>query len=314
MNKNKISNGLKFLITGGAGFIGSHIAEKLIKQDRGEVVVFDNLSVGQKENIPQGCQFIQGDIRNKTEITKAIGGVDIIFHDAAFVSIRKSFDKLEEEFENNCLGTLNVLRAAEKNKVKKIIFASSMAVYGQPEKLPVSENHKTQPNSPYGLSKLRGEIYCQIFAKNTGLKYTILRYFNTYGIKQTPSDYVGVTTIFINQALNQKPMTIFGDGKQTRDFVWVEDIAEANLLAAFSDKQGIYNIGSGNQISINELAVGIKKELGGEIVYQEAPGGEIDHIEADISKAQKELAYQPKGDFFKILPEIIKWWQENKYK
>lgn len=302
---------MKFLITGGAGFIGSHIAEKLIKQNKGDVIIFDNLSVGKKENIPQGCQFIQGDIRNKDEIIKAAKDVDIIFHNAAFVSIRKSFDKIEEELETNCLGTLNVFKAAELNRVKKIIFASSMAVYGQPQKLPVSEDHPPVPNSPYGLSKLRGEMYLDTLAKNTEIQYTSLRYFNTYGIKQTPSDYVGVTTIFINQVLSGKPMTVFGDGNQTRDFIWVEDITDANLLAAFSDVQGIYNIGSGKQLSVNDIAKAIQNELGGKIDHLPAPPGEIDHIVADITKAKKDLGYEPKGEFNKILPNLIEWWKRR---
>jgi len=302
---------MKYLITGGAGFIGSHIAQKLIEQNKGEVVVFDNLSVGEKKNIPDGCKFIHGDIKNFDEIKDACQGIDIIFHNAAFVSIRKSFDHLDEDLETNCFGTLNVLKAASENNVKRIVFASSMAVYGAPEKLPVKEVDRTVPNSPYGFSKLRGELYCQSFAQNKGLEYVALRYFNTYGIKQTLSDYVGVTTIFINQALEKKPLTVFGDGSQTRDFVWVEDIAEANLLAAFSDKQGVYNIGSGTKISVKEIAENIIKEIGGEIKILPAPAGEIDHIKADILKAKEELGFQPKGDFNKVLPEIIEWWKNK---
>lgn len=301
---------MKCLITGGAGFIGSHIAQKLLKLGH-QVVVFDNLSVGKEENIPTGCTFIKGDIKNYAEIKAALVGTEILFHEAAFVSIRKSFDKLEEEMQNNCVGMLNVLKAAAENKVKKIIFASSMAVYGQPEKIIATEKDRTVPNSPYGLSKLRGEMYLKIMAEKFGINYVVLRYFNTYGIKQTPSDYVGVTTIFINQALAGKPLTVFGDGQQTRDFVWVEDIAQANILAAFSDKKGIYNIGSGQQVSIKEIAEAIHRELNAEIVYQPAPGGEIDHIQADIELAKQKLNYQPQGKFFEILPEIISWWKNK---
>lgn len=304
---------MKFLITGGAGFIGSHIAEELLKLKKGEVVVFDNLSVGKKSNIPKGCKFIKGDIRNPKDILKASKGVDIIFHDAAFVSIRASFDMLKHEIDNNVYGTLNVLEAAVENKVKKLVFASSMAVYGEPKSLPVKEDSRLNPSSPYGLSKLRGELYCKIFQDKYGLDTTVLRYFNTFGIRQTPSDYVGVTTTFINQALDKKPMTIFGDGKQTRDFVWVRDIARANILAAFSKKSKgeIFNIASGKEVAINDVADAINKYLGNGKVYISKPGGEISKIRASIDNANKILGYKPEGDLLKMLPTLINWWREQ---
>jgi UDP-glucose 4-epimerase len=304
---------MKFLITGGAGFIGSHIAEELIKSKKGEVVVFDNLSMGKKENIPKGCRFIKGDIRNEAAIIKAMKGIDVIFHDAAFVSIRASFDMLKHEVDNNVYGTLNVLEAAVKNKVKKLVFASSMAVYGEPKILPVEEDSQLKPISPYGFSKLRGELYCKIFQDKFGIDTTVLRYFNTFGIRQTPSDYVGVTTTFINQALSGKPLTIFGDGKQTRDFVWVKDIARANVLAAFSKKSRgeILNIASGQEISINNIADSINKYVGNGRVYVSKPGGEISRIRANIAKAKKVLGYKPEGDLLMAIPVLIDWWKEK---
>ncbi len=306
---------MKFLITGGAGFIGSHIAEELIKSKKGEVIVFDNLSVGKKENIPKGCRFIKGDIRNEAAIIKAMRGIDVIFHDAAFVSIRASFDMLKHEVDNNVYGTLNVFEAAVKNKVKKLIFASSMAVYGEPKLLPVTEDSQLRPISPYGFSKLRGELYCKIFQDKFGIDTTVLRYFNTFGIRQTPSDYVGVTTTFINQALSGKPLTIFGDGKQTRDFVWVKDIARANVLAAFNKKSRgeILNIASGQEISINNIADSINKYVGNGKVYVPKPGGEISRIRANIAKAKKVLGYEPKGDLLVMLPSLINWWKNKDY-
>lgn len=305
---------MKFLITGGAGFIGSHIAEEIMKNKKvqlEDILVFDNLSVGKKENVPKGCKFIKGDIRNKAELEKAMKDVDMVFHNAAFVSIRASFDKIREELETNTYGTLNVIEACAKNNVKKIIFASSMAVYGKPNYLPIDEKHSAVPISPYGLSKLRGEMYCNIFRK-TGLKAVMLRYFNVFGVRQTPSDYVGVTTIFINQALNKKPLTICGDGKQTRDFVWVNDVAKVNILAAFSDKEGIYNIGSGTETSINEVADAIISTLGGKKVYIDRPAGEVDRTLADISKAKKEIGFKPTATIIEKIPEIIEWWKEKK--
>lgn len=303
---------MKFLITGGAGFIGSHIAEKLLEKDEGKVIVFDNLSVGLKKNIPNGCLFVKGDIRDKEKLKKAMANVDIIFHNAACVTIRGSFEKFQEVVGVNCQGTLNVLEMAVKQKVKKIIFASSMAVYGEPKYLPINEEHPLNPVSPYGLSKVMGELYCQIFEKKHGITSVILRYFNTYGIKQTPSSYVGVITTFINQALRGKPLTIFGNGKQMRDFVWVEDVAQANLLAAFSNISGVFNIGSGVETSINQLSEIIMKFFGRkERVYLEAPPGEIKRIRADITKAEKLLNYKPEGNLIKLLPNIISWWQKK---
>lgn len=304
---------MKFLITGGAGFIGSHIAEELIKSKKGEVIVFDNLSVGKKENIPKGCRFIKGDIRNEAAIIKATKSVDVVFHNAAFVSIRGSFDMLKHEVDNNVYGALNVLEATVKNKVKKLVFASSMAVYGEPKVLPVEEDSQPRPISPYGFSKLRGELYCKIFQDKFGIDTTVLRYFNTFGIRQTPSDYVGVTTTFINQALAGKPLTIFGDGKQTRDFVWVKDIARANVLAAFSKKSRgeIFNIASGSEISINDIADAINKQTGSGKKYLSVPGGEISRIRADTSRAKKVLGYEPKGDLLTMIPTLVDWWKEK---
>ncbi len=300
---------MKFLITGGAGFIGSHIAEELI--NKGEVVVFDNLSVGKKEFSPNGCNFIKGDIKNKEEISNAMKDVDIVFHDAAFVSIRGSFEKIREVLENNFLGTLNVFESAKDNNVGKIIFASSMDVYGEPQYLPVDEKHPLNTKSLYGLSKITGEMLCKTFEEKYGIKCTVLRYFNTYGTRQTPSPYVGVITNFIVQALEKKPLTVYGDGNQTRDYVWVNDVAQANVLAAFSKKSGVFNVGSGEEISVNKIADLIIKYLDGEKVYLENPPGEIKKMRADISRAKKLLNYNPKGRLAEMLPSLIEWWRNK---
>ncbi|MFH1249427.1 MAG: NAD-dependent epimerase/dehydratase family protein [archaeon] len=305
---------MKFLITGGAGFIGSHIARALISENKckpEDITVFDNLSVGKEENIPKGCKFIKGDLKNKEEIMNALKGIDLIFHNAAFVSIRGSFEKLREEIDTNCSGTLNVFEACLKNKVKKVVFASSMAVYGEPINLPVDEKHPLNTISPYGLSKIRGEMYCRIFEEQ-GIDYVILRYFNTYGTKQTPSPYVGVITTFINQAIDKKPITIYGDGNQTRDFIWVEDIAKANLLAAFSKKNGVYNVASGTEISINQIAEKIIESIGGGKEYLPNPFGEITRIKADISLIKKDLGFKPVGKVLEKISELVDFWRKQK--
>ncbi len=303
---------MKFLVTGGAGFIGSHVAEKLAQH--GEVTIYDNLSVGRKENVPKECELIVADLLEEDKLNKAMKNVDVVLHEAAFVSIRGSFDKLIEDINSNCIGTLNVLKAAANNNVKKIVFASSMAVYGQPKRLPVSEEDDLIPVSPYGLSKVRGEMYCASFKEKFGLECAVLRYFNTYGVRQTPSPYVGVITTFINQALQNKPLTIYGDGKQTRDFVWVEDIASANVLAATKDVQGTFNVGSGVETSINDVADLVIDSLGVKKTYCTPAEGEISRIVADIGNAKKKLGYSPKSNLKKIMPELISWWKEKQAK
>ncbi len=303
---------MKILITGGAGFVGSHIAQALLKENIGDVIVYDNLSVGKIENIPVGCNFINGDIRDAEKLVKSMDGVDAVFHNAAFVSIRGSYLRLKDELDINCNGTLNVLESMVKKGVKKIIFASSMAVYGCPKQVPVMEENDLSPLSPYGFSKARGELFCKIFAEQYGISYGILRYFNIYGIRQTVSPYVGVLTTFINQALNKKPLTIYGSGNQTRDFVHVQDVANANLLALSYESNGIFNIGSGTEESINKLADIVNNYLDnvGKI-YKPAPKGEVDRIRADIRQAQACLKYNPGPGLQSLLPEIIKWWKQN---
>ncbi len=302
---------MRFIVTGGAGFIGSHIAELLLESGKGEVVVVDNLSVGKLENVHKGCKFYQCDILDKQRLCEIFKPADIVFHDAAFVSIRGSFEsgKLSQELETNCTGTLNTLEAAVKAGAKKFIFASSMAIYGHPVNLPVEEPDPVVPLSPYGLSKLRGELYCRIFQERYGLETIALRYFNTYGTRQTPSDYVGVITKFIDQVLNAKPITVFGDGRQTRDFVCVKDVARANLLAAFSDVTGVFNVASGSDFSIDDIADLVIKNSGqGEKSYKDKPEGEIDKIVADISKITKELDYHPQYTLEDYMPQLIQWW------
>ncbi|ACL75333.1 NAD-dependent epimerase/dehydratase family protein [Ruminiclostridium cellulolyticum] len=305
---------MRFLITGGAGFVGCHIAKQLLDENKGEVIIYDNLSSGKLQNIPTGCRFIEGDIRDSKKIEEVLEGVDVVFHNAAFVSIRNSYTMLKEEMDINCYGTQNILEGMVKQRVRKIVFASSMAAYGWPRQIPITEDCDLAPISPYGFSKARCELYCKIFAKRFGISYVILRYCNIYGIKQTLSPYVGVLTTFINQALSSQPITVNGDGEQIKDFVNVEDIAHANLLAMEYEKNDIFNIGSGIKTSVNQLADMVLSNFkDGKKIYMPLPEGEVDSICADISKAQNLLGYKAEGDLEKLLPQIIEWWKNNCY-
>jgi len=298
---------MRALVTGGAGFIGSHIAEALVNDLGAEVIVYDNLSVGSRNNVPAGCTLVVGDIRDKSALTEAMKGIDVVFHNAAFVSIRGSFERIRDDIETNCLGTVNVLEVAREMRVQKVVFASSMAVYGKPHRIPVVESDILQPVSPYGLSKTRGEMYCKWLSNAFAVNIVVLRYFNTYGARQTPSAYVGVLTTFINQALDGSPLTVFGDGSQTRDFVWVKDVARANVLAATKDVTGIFNVASGTETSINQLADMVIRHLGGRKEYLKSPPGEIDRIRADVSRSQEVLGFRAQGSIQKVLPSVIEW-------
>jgi len=304
---------MKALVTGGAGFIGSHIAQELLAQRLGEVLVLDNLSVGSRENVPPGAALVVGDIRDAALVREVLEGVDVVFHDAAFVSIRGSFDRLEDDLDVNCAGTLTLLRACAAARVRKLVFASSMAVYGAPHVFPVREDGPLEPNSPYGMSKARGEMYCRIFTEHHGIETVVLRYFNTFGRRQTPSPYVGVVTTFINQALEGRPLTVYGDGSQRRDFVGVRDVARANVLAMERASGGVYNIARGTEISVEEVADEVLRCLGGgEKVHLPPPSGEIPRMVADISRAREVLAFSPEEELTGSIPELIDEWKRKR--
>ncbi len=290
---------MKYLITGGSGFIGSHIAEALLKEGHA-VTVYDNLSSGYEHNLDgfrDQVAFIKADIRDLDRLTEAVQGHDGIFHEAAMVSVFESVEKPDENHAINITGTMNVLLAARAAKVKRVVAASSAAIYGEDPELPKIETMKPAPESPYGLAKIALEYYLTVFHKMYGLETVSLRYFNVYGPRQDPgSMYSGVISKF-NEVLKQKktPM-IFGDGQQTRDFVFVKDVAKANLLAMHSEKAGqgeALNVASDSRTSLLQLleALGDIYGVKPEPEFAEARKGDIRHSAADVSKARTLLGY-----------------------
>lgn len=299
----------KVIITGGAGFIGSHIAKKLSIEN--QVTIIDNLSTGHIENINDiidnnSVNFIKGDINDLDLLKKISKNVDYIFHQAAIASVPFSIKDPIKTNKVNINGTLNVLTAAKENNVKKIVFASSSAIYGDSLELPLRETTRPNPLSPYAITKLIGEYYCDLFFNLYGLQTVALRYFNVYGPRQDPNnEYAAVIPKFIIRVLNNQSPIIFGDGKQTRDFIFVEDVVSANILAAESKQIGVFNIASGEKISINDLAQSIIKITEKELVpiYKEQRLGEIKDSVADISKSKNKMDFKPKynlGDGLKI--------------
>lgn len=301
----------KIIVTGGAGFVGSHLAEELARRGY-EVITFDDLSSGKMENIrelikAEKVQFIQGSITNLPLLQRAFEGVDYVYHQAAIPSVPRSIDNPQASHEANITGTLNVLIAARDNGVKKVIYASSSSVYGDTPTLPKREDMPLYPQSPYAATKLAGEYYCQVFQKVYGLPTACLRYFNVYGPGQEPnSQYAAVIPRFIQRVLEGKPPIIFGDGEQSRDFTFVKDVVEANILAAESNTTGVFNIGKGKRVSINELARLIINIAGKNLepIYQELRPGDIRHSLADISKA-RNFGYNPKWSLEQGLKETI---------
>ena len=304
----------KALVTGGAGFIGSHTVDRLLARGI-EVIVLDDLSTGKRANVPPGARFVEGDVCDVNLLTELSAEVDVVFHLAARVSVRNSVPQFYEDARVNIFGTVTALQAISKAKrVKKLVYASSMAVYGEGGDAPISEEHPLEPVSPYGIGKLASEKYCLQIGRLCGFDVVVLRYFNTYGPRQTFTPYVGVMTIFIGRVLSGKAPIIFGSGDQVRDFVSVDDVAEANLLAMDSAAgSGIYNVGSGRGMSINELARMILRALGSDLRSEYAPQqpGELQRSVADISRATRLLGYRPCARLEEKVQTVIDWWKDQ---
>ena len=307
-----------YLVTGGAGFIGSNIVEALVK--KGEFVrVLDNCATGKLSNlegITNQIEFIQGDIQDLSAVCQAVKDIDYVLHQAALPSVARSVDNPIATNEVNVTGTLNVLVAARDANVKRVVYAGSSSAYGNSQNLPKRENMPANPISPYAIAKHTGEQYCQVFYKLYGLETVILRYFNVFGPRQNSnSQYAAAIPIFINLFLAGKSPTIFGDGEQSRDFTFIENVVLANLLAC--DAKGaageVFNIACGKRATVNNLVKTIKSLLGTNIepVYDVERKGDVRHSQADISKAQKILDYQPLVDLETGLENTIKWFQSE---
>ena len=305
----------KVAVTGGLGFIGSHLVSKLNEDN--DVVIVDNQTSGNIKNI-EGLDFTKIDT-DFSDITHAklemiFEDVDYIFHMAAMTSVPQSVNNPLRSNEVNITGTLKVLEAAKRCEVKKLILSSSSAVYGETETVPISEKIPINPLSPYAVTKATGELYCRVYSEIYNFSTISLRYFNVFGPKQDPkSQYAAVIPIFIDKLLNNESPVIYGDGEQTRDFVSVKQVVEANLLAAESNQTGSYNIGLGRSTSINQLFEMIKEIMGKDInpIYEDERAGEIKHSVADISKA-KSIGYTPKNDFVEELKETVEWFKKDR--
>ena len=302
----------KAVVTGGAGFIGSHLTEELVRRDY-SVTVIDNLSNGKISNIEpllssNQINFIQESITDLSALNKIFSDADYVFHLAALGSVPESVENPERYHDINVTGVFNVLLAARDNKVKKVVYTSSSAVYGDDPELPKREDMLPSPISPYAVTKLTGEYYCQAFHKAYGLPTICLRFFNVFGPRQDPnSQYAAVIPKFIQSIREGNPPIIFGDGEQTRDFTYVSDVVQAMLLVAENDVTGIYNISRGETITINKLANSIIGILHSGIrpEYHEPRPGDIVHSYADITKA-KSIGFSPRYTLEEGLSRTIK--------
>jgi len=301
---------MKIIITGGAGFIGSHLAEYWINQNA-QVIIVDNLRTGYVENIPKhpNIEFVKQSITNKKIVFEILEKADYVFNLAALVSVPESVDNPVECNEINVLGLINLLEASKKYNIKKIVHSSSAAVYGDNPESPKETSMKPEPKTPYGITKLDGEYYCQFYHQSFGVNAVSLRYFNVFGPRQDPkSQYAAAIPIFISKAIKNEAITIFGDGKQTRDFIFVKDIVQANVRAAENKNVfDVYNVASGNSISIFELAELIIKETKSksEIIFKPERSGDIKHSLADIESTKKEMSFLPKVDLIEGIRQTI---------
>jgi UDP-glucose 4-epimerase len=297
------------LVTGGAGFIGSNLV-KYLDDNNNSVSVLDNFSSGYRNNIlSPAVNVIEGDVRNKNDVERAMRGVSIIFHLAASVGNKRSIDNPIIDAETNVLGTLQILEAARKIGVRKIVTSSSAGIFGELKTIPIKEDHPIEPDSPYGCTKLCEEKLCLSYCKLYNIEVICLRYFNVYGQNQRFDAYGNVIPIFVFRMLRNEPILIYGDGEQTRDFVHVDDVVQANIKAAEAEGiSGAFNIASGKRITINRLVEIITSDYKNvEIKHIAERQGDVRHSLADISLAYEKFNYVPKIDLEKGIKEYIEW-------
>ncbi len=305
---------MKVLVTGGAGFIGSHLVDRLIQEGH-EVVIVDNLSTGKRRNLNRAARFFKLDIQSwRLERVFRNERPNIVMHLAAQMDVRKSVEDPIFDAQVNVLGMLNVLQQSIKHGVRKVVFSSSGgAIYGEQEIYPVPESHATRPLSPYGISKLCGEQYLSYYQRVSGLQIVSLRYANVYGPRQDPDGEAGVVAIFIQKLLNNEQAIVNGNGRQTRDFVYVEDVVEANLAVMGQETQGTYNVGTGDETSINDLLRILIAHTNSTCkeIHGPAKIGEQVRSVIDSSKLRQELSWDPKTELSEGLKRTVDYFRER---
>jgi nucleoside-diphosphate-sugar epimerase len=307
-----------YAVTGGGGFIGSHIVEELLRRKQ-TVKVIDNFSTGRRANIKDfehDVQLLELDLAHEPDLAKHLRGVEYVIHQAAIPSVPKSIVQPLPSHDANVNGTFNLLMACREAGVRRVVYASSSSLYGDSPTLPKHEEMMPKPLSPYGGQKLFGEMYCQVFTRTWGLETVSLRYFNVFGPRQDPSSqYSGVLSLFITAVLQGRQPTIYGDGLQSRDFTYVQNVVEGNLLACTAgDVAGeAINVACGDRITVNATLQLINKITGNDIapIYAQPRPGDIKHSQADITKAQKKLGYKPQVNFEEGLRRTIDWYRES---
>ncbi len=309
-----------YVVTGGAGFIGSAIVRGLLRESAAKIVVIDNLLTGREANLAEvrgRIDFQRADIRNYAEIAPLMRGAAVVFHQAAIPSVPRSIDDPVPSHEANIDGTFNVLLAAREGRAGRVVYAASSSAYGDTEVLPKVESMNPRPKSPYALQKLVGEYYCGVFSAVYGLETVALRYFNVYGPRQDPSSpYSGVLSLFMKALLERRSPTIFGDGEQSRDFTYVEDVVELNFKAAraagVSGK--FYNGGNGGRVTLNQ-AWALLQELEGikvPAVYEPPRPGDVRHSQADTTAAVRDLGHSPRFSFEEGMRWTLEWYRQNR--
>jgi len=300
---------MAILVTGGAGFIGSHISDRLIEMGEG-VVVVDNLSTGRRENLNPEARLYEMDICSSSiENVFKENEINSVVHQAAQASVIKSVGDPNFDAKVNVKGSINLLECCRRYNVGKIVYASSAGIYGDPQYLPIDENHPILPLSPYGVSKYVAELYVSLYHRLHGLKYASLRYSNVYGPRQDPYGEAGVIAIFSSKILKNEGPVIFGDGEQTRDFIHVKDVVDANILALKKTSNSVYNISTGKQTSVNKIFELLRETSNRDIkpVHEDERKGEVRYCSLDCSKAKKELGWEPKIDIEKGLESTLEY-------